>query len=37
MAIKANMQISSYHSQPVIARFKYRAYISRYMYLQAAH
>ena len=27
---KANMQISSYRSQPVLARFEYRAYISRY-------
>ena len=32
---KANMQMSSYRSQPVLARFEYRAYISRY--LQAAH
>ena len=30
----ANMQMSSYRSRPVLARFKYRAYISRY--LQAA-
>ena len=32
---KANMQMSSYRSRPVLARFEYRAYISRY--LQAAH
>ena len=32
---KANMQMSSYRWRPVLARFEYRAYISRY--LQAAH
>ena len=32
---KANMQMSSYRSRPVLARFEYRAYISRY--LQVAH
>ena len=32
---KANMQMSSYRSRPVLARFEYRTYISRY--LQAAH
>ena len=32
---KANMQMSIYRSRPVSARFKYRAYINRY--LQAAH
>ena len=32
---KANMQMSSYRSRPVLARFKYRAYISRYS--QVAH
>ena len=32
---KANMQMSSYRSRLVLARFEYRAYISRY--LQAAH
>ena len=35
MARKANMQMGSYRSRPVLARFEYRAYISRY--LQAAH
>ena len=35
MARKANMQMSSYRSQPVLAHFEYRAYISRY--LQAVH
>ena len=28
---KANMQLSSYRSRPVLARFEYRAYISRYI------
>ena len=32
---KTNMQMSSYRSQPALARFEYRAYISKY--LQAAH
>ena len=32
---KANMQMISYRSRPVLARFEYHAYISRY--LQAAH
>ena len=32
---KANMQMSSCRSRQVLARFEYRAYISRY--LQAAH
>ena len=32
---KANMQMSSYCSRPVLARYEYRAYISTY--LQAAH
>ena len=32
---KPNMQMSSYRSRLVLARFEYRAYISRY--LQAVH
>ena len=35
MARKSQLQMSSYRSRLVLARFEYRAYISRY--LQAAH